>query len=54
MGESGVDGRGMLIFMNYREDEITPYMLFFKDGLIEEKVVSTMALQVYVSSLTIM
>ena len=30
----------MLIFMNFRDDGITPYMLFFKDGLVEEKVVS--------------
>lgn len=39
-GEKGVDGDGMLIFMNFRDDGITPYMLFFKDGLVEEKVVS--------------
>ena len=26
--------------MNFREDGITPYMLFFKDGLVEEKCVS--------------
>ena len=38
MGESGVDGNGMLVLMIYRGE--TPYMLFFKDGLIEEKVVS--------------
>ena len=29
----------MVVLMNYREDGVTPYMLFFKDGLIEEKVV---------------
>ena len=40
-GESGMDGGGMVALMNYREDGITPYMLFFKDGIVEEKVVST-------------
>ena len=39
-GESGMDGGGMVALMNYREDGITPYMLFFKDGVVEEKVVS--------------
>ena len=39
MGEScNVDG--MLALLNYREDGVTPYMLFFRDGLIEEKQVS--------------
>ncbi|XP_043927649.1 translationally-controlled tumor protein [Protopterus annectens] len=28
---------GMVAYLNYREDGITPFMLFFKDGLIEEK-----------------
>ena len=31
----------MVALMNFREDGVTPYMLFFKDGLVEEKVVST-------------
>ena len=35
-----MDGGGMVALMNYREDGITPYMLFFKDGVVEEKVVS--------------
>ena len=39
-GESGVDGGGMVALMNFREDGVTPYMLFFKDGVVEEKVVS--------------
>ena len=39
-GESGMDEGGMVALMNYREDGITPYMLFFKDGIVEEKVVS--------------
>lgn len=30
----------MIALMNFREDGITPYMLFFKDGLVEEKCVS--------------
>ncbi|XP_069010614.1 translationally-controlled tumor protein homolog [Embiotoca jacksoni] len=28
---------GMVALLDYREDEITPFMLFFKDGLIVEK-----------------
>lgn len=28
--------------LNYRPDGITPYMLFFKDGVISEKCVSTL------------
>ncbi len=32
---------GMVGLLDYREDGITPYMLFFKDGLIVEKCVST-------------
>ena len=38
MGES-MDQDGMIALMNFREDSVTPYMLFFKDGVIEEKVV---------------
>ena len=30
---------GMCALMDFREDGTTPYMLFFKDGLEEEKVV---------------
>ncbi len=29
---------GMVVLLNYREDGVTPYLLFFKDGLIEEKM----------------
>ncbi|KXS12073.1 translationally controlled tumor protein [Gonapodya prolifera JEL478] len=29
---------GMVILLNFREDGVTPYMLFFKDGLAEERV----------------
>jgi len=36
MGES-LNEKGMFGLLNYREDGITPYMLFFKDGLIAEK-----------------
>ena len=32
---------GMVVLMDFREDGVTPYMLFWKDGLQEEKVVST-------------
>ena len=38
-GEGDHDGKGMLVILGYREDRVTPYMLFFKDGLIEEKAV---------------
>lgn len=31
---------GMVALLNYREDGVTPYMLFFRDGLVEMKVVS--------------
>lgn len=31
---------GMVGMLNYREDGLTPYILFFKDGLISEKCVS--------------
>ena len=29
----------MCALMDFREDGVTPYILFFKDGLEEEKVV---------------
>jgi len=32
---------GMMALLDYREDGITPFMLFFKDGLLVEKCVST-------------
>lgn len=32
---------GTVALLNYREDGITPYMIFFKDGLVQEKCVST-------------
>jgi hypothetical protein len=33
-----LEGKCMVVVMNYREDGITPYFLFFADGVIEEKV----------------
>lgn len=36
-GES-MDPEGMVALLNYREDGITPYLTFFKDGLEEMKV----------------
>ena len=39
MGVS-TDADAMICLMNFREDGLTPFMLFWKDGLIEEKVVS--------------
>lgn len=38
-GESVNSEDAMIALRNFREDGITPYMLFWKDGLIEEKVV---------------
>lgn len=35
-----MDPDGMVALLNYREDGITPYFTFFKDGLKEEKLVS--------------
>ena len=39
MGES-CDPDSMHVLCYYGDDGVTPYFLFFKDGLIEEKVVS--------------
>jgi hypothetical protein len=33
-----MDPDGSLAYLNYREDGVTPYIWFFKDGLREEKV----------------
>ncbi|SAM06270.1 hypothetical protein [Absidia glauca] len=38
-GES-MDPDGMVALLNYREDGVTPYFTFFKDGLKVEKLVS--------------
>ena len=35
-GES-MNPDGMIVLCNYRDDQITPYFVFFKDGLEEEK-----------------
>ncbi|KAI8136981.1 translationally controlled tumor protein [Fennellomyces sp. T-0311] len=39
VGES-MDPEGMVGLLNYREDGVTPYFTFFKDGLKEQKLVS--------------
>jgi hypothetical protein len=31
---------GMVVLMDYREDGITPYFWYIKDGILEEKYVS--------------
>lgn len=36
MNPAGIAGA-----LNYYEDGVTPYMLFFKDGVVSEKFVST-------------
>ncbi|NP_001279242.1 translationally-controlled tumor protein homolog [Callorhinchus milii] len=36
IGES-MNPDGMVALLNFREDGVTPYMIFFKDGLEEEK-----------------
>lgn len=33
-----LEAEGMVILLNYRDDGITPYLSFWKHGLIEEKV----------------
>ncbi|XP_061782060.1 translationally-controlled tumor protein homolog [Nerophis lumbriciformis] len=35
-GES-MNPDGMVVILDYREDQVTPFLRFFKDGLIEEK-----------------
>ncbi|CAO3613025.1 unnamed protein product [Mucor hiemalis] len=37
VGES-MDPEGMVALLNYREDGVTPFFTFFKDGLIQEKL----------------
>ena len=32
-----MDSNGMVALLDYREDGVTPYMIFFKDGLEMEK-----------------
>ena len=36
LGEK-MDAEAMVVLMNYREDGLTPYFIYFKDGLREEK-----------------
>jgi hypothetical protein len=36
IGES-MNAEGMVILQGYRDDQTTPYFVFFKDGLEEEK-----------------
>ena len=36
-GES-MNPDGMVTLLNYREDGVTPYFVFWKDGLKEEKI----------------
>lgn len=44
---------GMVGLLDYREDGITPFMLFFKDGLLMEKFVSTWRLSENVRSCSV-
>lgn len=37
VGEN-MDPEGMVALLNYREDGVTPYFTFFKDGLKEQKL----------------
>ena len=39
--------KGMTVLMNFREDGVTPYLLFWKDGLVEEKVVCLCMMQIF-------
>lgn len=34
----GMDPEGMVVMLNYREDGVTPYLIFWKHGLKEEKI----------------
>lgn len=36
-GES-MDPEGMIVMLNYRDDGVTPYLIFWKHGLKEEKI----------------
>lgn len=36
-GES-MSPEGMVVLLNYREDGVTPYLIFWKDGLKEIKI----------------
>ena len=42
LGES-VSTDGMVALLGFREDGVTPFMLFWKHGLVEEKVVSELS-----------
>lgn len=42
MNPAGIAGA-----LNYYEDGITPYLLFFKDGVVSEKFVSTFAFSLF-------
>ncbi|XP_061923457.1 translationally-controlled tumor protein homolog isoform X2 [Entelurus aequoreus] len=35
-GES-MNPDGMVVILDYREDQVTPFLRFFRDGLVEEK-----------------
>ena len=37
-GES-MDADGLVVLLDYREDQTTPYLIVFKDAVIEEKFV---------------
>ncbi|KAJ9123991.1 hypothetical protein QFC22_000783 [Naganishia vaughanmartiniae] len=43
IGES-MDPEGMVVLMNYREDGVTPYMIYWKDGLKEVRAASFLIL----------
>ena len=51
LGES-MNTDGMVALLGWREDGVTPYMLFWKHGLVEEKVVSELSV-IRVTELTI-
>jgi hypothetical protein len=37
-GES-MDAEGLVVLMDYRDDEVTPFLIVLKDGVFEEKCV---------------
>lgn len=52
-GES-MDAEGLVVLLDYREDQVTPFLIVFKDAVVEEKFVSyAMAFTVAVTSMPV-
>lgn len=46
-GEEDYGRDGMVAILDYEEDGMTPFMLFFIDGVVEEKFVSVIMLKLF-------